>query len=138
MKIVIREIRREGLDFEDQLTQEKLGLLKEDVCCPEPIVIHAHVQRVKETILAHVEVQPVFILPCSRCLDDVEYRAKEEMDFDYELETGIEEIDLGEDVRQELILRLPSRILCQESCKGMCLGCGVNLNREVCGCKNKT
>ncbi len=38
------------------------------------------------------------------------------------------EIDLDPIVEEQLILALPYQILCQESCKGLCLGCGENLN----------
>jgi len=45
------------------------------------------------------------------------------------------EIDLTQDIRDLLILELPSKILCSEDCKGLCVNCGVNLNYETCNCK---
>jgi uncharacterized protein len=30
---------------------------------------------------------------------------------------------------------LPVKMLCSQDCKGICPGCGANLNEEVCGCK---
>jgi uncharacterized protein len=32
------------------------------------------------------------------------------------------------------MLALPTRPLCDENCRGLCGGCGANLNREPCAC----
>lgn len=45
-------------------------------------------------------------------------------------------IDLDDVLRQQLYLALPMKSLCSEQCKGICSGCGVNLNLAVCGCEN--
>ncbi|MDR2654747.1 MAG: DUF177 domain-containing protein [Oscillospiraceae bacterium] len=45
-----------------------------------------------------------------------------------------QELDLTELVRSEIILNLPPKLLCREDCKGVCPGCGANLNREECAC----
>ncbi|MBI4417285.1 MAG: DUF177 domain-containing protein [Ignavibacteriales bacterium] len=43
-------------------------------------------------------------------------------------------IDLGEDVRQFLILSLPLKMLCREDCAGLCPVCGTNRNKSSCSC----
>ena len=43
-------------------------------------------------------------------------------------------LDLGEAVREALLLALPIRFLCRPECRGLCPGCGVNLNQEPCTC----
>jgi uncharacterized protein len=43
-------------------------------------------------------------------------------------------IDLSEDVRQTVLLAVPFKLLCQEDCRGLCAGCGTDLNREECRC----
>lgn len=45
-----------------------------------------------------------------------------------------EEVDLAPLFAEQVILALPTRALCREDCRGLCSGCGVNLNRETCGC----
>lgn len=47
------------------------------------------------------------------------------------------QIDLQELIREELILFLPSKILCKPDCKGLCPKCGKNLNVEKCDCKKE-
>lgn len=43
-------------------------------------------------------------------------------------------IDLTEDVRQTVLLAVPFKLLCSESCKGLCPHCGQNLNERICTC----
>ena len=45
-----------------------------------------------------------------------------------------QEIDLGEVVRQYVLLALPLKPLCREDCAGLCPSCGRNLNRGPCSC----
>ena len=43
-------------------------------------------------------------------------------------------IDLGEDVRQFLILAVPQKLLCKDDCRGLCPKCGSNMNNVRCNC----
>jgi uncharacterized protein len=45
-----------------------------------------------------------------------------------------EAIDLDELVREELLLAVPTHLLCQENCKGVCPTCGVDRNTTDCVC----
>ena len=44
-------------------------------------------------------------------------------------------VDLAELLHEELLLALPVKPLCAESCKGICPGCGAELNEEECTCE---
>jgi uncharacterized protein len=44
------------------------------------------------------------------------------------------EIDLGEAVREALILAIPEFPLCREDCRGLCARCGADLNQGECRC----
>lgn len=46
-------------------------------------------------------------------------------------------LDLDEFIYSEVILSLPTKFLCQESCKGICPKCGKDLNEGDCGCDFK-
>ena len=46
-------------------------------------------------------------------------------------------VDLSELARETFILNMPSKTLCREDCRGLCSGCGVNLNYEKCRCKKE-
>lgn len=89
-----------------------------------------------------------FILPCDRCLKPVETQV--ELDFEREvlapeLVTNEEtkedqhfvddyELDVEALLLEELQLSWPSKILCDEECKGICKKCGQNLNEGTCEC----
>lgn len=44
------------------------------------------------------------------------------------------EIDLTPVLREELLLAVPSFVLCREDCAGLCQRCGADLNSGPCGC----
>jgi len=43
-------------------------------------------------------------------------------------------IDLGEILQEQADLAVPVKTLCSDDCKGVCPGCGVDLNRRICSC----
>lgn len=45
-----------------------------------------------------------------------------------------DEVDLSPYVREELLLGLPTRALCAETCAGLCPRCGANRNIRKCDC----
>ncbi len=47
------------------------------------------------------------------------------------------EIDLASAAWEELVLGAPSKFLCADECKGLCPGCGTNLNNSQCDCDEK-
>jgi uncharacterized protein len=49
--------------------------------------------------------------------------------------TGEDFADLTPQMREDIILEVPQRALCQPSCKGLCPVCGKDRNKAVCGCK---
>lgn len=58
--------------------------------------------------------------------DDGEIRALPEEALD---------LDLGEAIREELILEVDPFVLCDPECRGLCPRCGANLNETTCECE---
>ena len=48
-----------------------------------------------------------------------------------------DEIDVDEIVSTCFILDMETKFLCREDCKGICSGCGVNLNYGECKCRKQ-
>ena len=47
------------------------------------------------------------------------------------------ELELDELMREVFLLEMDTKNLCSEDCKGLCPGCGADLNREPCRCKKE-
>lgn len=87
---------------------------------------------------------------CSRCLEEI--KRAETKQFNHTLVASLSneesenddeslivldgyEIDVTELVSTDIVLELPIKMLCKEDCKGICQGCGKNLNKEKCVCQ---
>jgi len=89
-------------------------------------------------------------LTCDRCLDEFEREfscnwdhvlVAEPLTDDSDMES-IEVLDgllnLDELVLSDILLNLPSKLLCRKNCKGLCPQCGRNRNHGTCNCTEKT
>ncbi len=96
-------------------------------------------------------------LQCCRCLENFSYPLtsqidvalfpekdvvqEEEIELESEdLKTGFfsgDELDLSGLIREQILLSIPYKVLCNEECKGLCSQCGANLNESECGCERE-
>lgn len=72
---------------------------------------------------------------CSRCGGDFDFTVTVD-DFAASVEVGekTEFVDLTDELRQSIILALPSYPVCRHDCRGVCPTCGKNLNEGPCTC----
>lgn len=80
---------------------------------------------------------------CDRCLKDVEINIKLPFNetFHANADKGEYAIEnnkavLDEAAYQNILLNIPSKILCKEDCKGICALCGCDLNNHDCDCRS--
>jgi uncharacterized protein len=99
-------------------------------------------------IVVRGRVEGVLESECRLCLEPVSTEVEEDLILVYapeDLLSGEEadvrpipararELDLGEAIREELILSLDPFVLCDPECKGLCPRCGVNRNQQPCEC----
>jgi uncharacterized protein len=45
-----------------------------------------------------------------------------------------EGLDVDEIVKEQILLAVPTRMLCREDCKGICPECGIDRNTGECSC----
>jgi uncharacterized protein len=69
--------------------------------------------------------------PATAVAEDEELSAAD-LDLDYYTGEGV---DLESLLREQIILMIPVKPLCQETCQGLCPQCGSNLNRQSCRCQ---
>lgn len=123
-----------------------------------------HILRTSDNVqisgVAEIDLKPT----CDRCLESFQKRVsvplhvnlvpRQAPDFELGEEEGTnegldegldeddvafsfyqgEQIDLSAIICEMLVLDIPLRYLCTESCKGLCPQCGQNLNTGTCAC----
>ncbi len=132
-----------------------LGQLELEEPFIKPVTVDYELSLVYGKVLAKVQAKGRLELECSRCLKDFEQAA--DADFFAEFEPKPEEahersgidpddpgptavyfegeiLPLGEEIRQELELKVPFAPLCSPGCKGLCPSCGADRNSTACGC----
>ncbi|KJR43673.1 membrane protein containing DUF177 [Candidatus Magnetoovum chiemensis] len=106
----------------------------------------------------NADLEYVLAMSCSRCLTNI----KKDMRLSFSLlclpdtnkktslpsirELTIEEMDeyyysgdkitLSEIIQEQIILNIPFKALCKDTCKGLCPACAADLNVSSCECKN--
>ncbi len=120
----------------------------------EPISGHAHLLQTGNSLLLQADFSGQIITQCSRCLADVALPVSPHIEEEFQPTVDIirgtyikveEEdaallideqhiLDLGEVLRQALLLELPLQPLCRPDCAGLCPICGQDLNEGPCDC----
>ena len=72
---------------------------------------------------------------CALCLKDITVEAGSKEICIFREKVPDEIVDITDDIREDILLSIPDRFKCSEDCKGLCPGCGANLNDESCRCK---
>ncbi|HLF17585.1 MAG TPA: hypothetical protein VI749_01665 [Candidatus Omnitrophota bacterium] len=115
MKIYIKDVRLEGIRVEYQIPSEAIGLAPgEYLQFIKPVQVYAQVDLVNDTLLCKTTVKSRYKSSCCRTLVDVERDWSQEFLLDFEIKRSTEFIELDDDIRQEIILSLPVRVLCDE------------------------
>lgn len=77
-------------------------------------------------------------LRCSRCGEFFARRVREPaFECVKEVADRNESVDLTPDIRESMLLAIPSYPVCSPDCKGLCSHCGFNLNKGQCACRPK-
>lgn len=151
MKILITDIPDEGLYLD---IEEKFG--DEEVPLVSPVKARLELTKAYSEIIVAGNVSAELELECSRCLKkyrrimnepvNVVYHPLAEIGTDRhelkddEMDMGFyqgEELDLQELIREQVMLNIQMKPLCDENCKGICSQCGTDLNTGTCSCEAK-
>ena len=123
--------------FRGETAPELLELGESEFVTPEGGMMYAvHVQIFDTELLVRGKVSQRMACICSRCADTFETEIGES-DFIHSIEINAttDFVDLTEEVREAIILALPGYPVCRETCKGLCMTCGANLNKTTCRCR---
>lgn len=128
----------------------------EDIPLASPIEAHLELMKAGQSVHVHGNLRGEIEVTCSRCLTQVKRTLDlpldvtflplpelgsekhelqmDEMDLDfYEGDS----IDLGSLLREQVILNMDIKPLCDENCRGICQRCGKDLSTGDCLCKEE-
>ena len=143
-KVFLNENESISVTTEADLTSEsdKSGSFPEKVKAEITVTNHAGM------VVYEAQCSFRYDFLCARCYESFErqlaYRFNhilvtvlpEEGGDDY-IEAPDYMLDTDALLRDDILLELPSKFLCKDSCKRLCPKCGKNLNKGKCGCPEK-
>lgn len=163
MLITVLDLERESVVFQNLAFDPGVVDYSSEVTQVSPLAVEGRADLIEENrgprnIVPDIRLQGSysgeFELACARCLTPVRRTLSGKFDLLFrplgidqgapERSISAAETEIGyyqesglvlEDVlREQVLLSLPARTLCREDCKGLCPGCGRDLNSEPCGC----
>ncbi len=137
MKIKLEKLRNEPISISEELEASSWGLDSDDVKFIDNIHIDCTFSKVYKEILVDVKIVTKRKITCSRCLNRAQRIVEQNFKKSYNSESLSEELDINNDIREEILLNFPMKVLCRDDCKGICPDCGKNLNESSCNCVEK-
>ena len=159
MRIDVGQLRKEDIIYDVRFSPE---FLKQDIDEDlrfDPAVGQVVFHMVRDEVIAEGCLSTTAYLRCARCLAETPFAASapvhlyywpgtkqpdpqstiedvtpDEPDMRYYVNDAIEP---DEDLREILLIEIPTIILCREDCKGLCPHCGANRNEEPCDCRDE-
>lgn len=136
--------------IEEKLEKSSLDINGRYIKFMEPIKYEGEIYKVNGDKLLHININYKYEEICGRCLEPF---VKEQntvlsgklmkktgkiIEFEEDNDEAIyyegENLNLSPYITSMVILSLPMKPLCDETCKGLCPKCGVNHNKEECDC----
>ena len=155
MEIDLGELQEGANEYEWSETPEELHIEDPDLRFAGPIRTRMSIHKLGDSLSASGDTDFRLRLDCARCLEPFDLRLTSQFRFIFQkgrptsmegdedetliwLDDEKGEIDLGEEVKDYILLEIPINPFCKESCAGLCHSCGENLNIKQCACKTET
>lgn len=113
---------------------------------PKPFKVEGKVFNKTEVVRIKATAVTLGRMQCDRCAGDINERL--EVPIEHILVATLNDennddfimvekfsLELKPLVTEDIFLALPSKILCKDDCKGLCINCGKNLNTGQCSCQ---
>jgi uncharacterized protein len=151
MKLDLRNVKPEGSDYSFSELAQDMELAEVGFEFPDPIEVELTLSKSGDEIIAQGRIKTVVEVECSRCLEIYEIDINPRIQFVIQMLDTIPpqqsndddfvilpkttgEYDINDRIREAIILELPLKPLCSDTCKGLCPMCGIDLNEESCDC----
>ena len=101
----------------------------------EGLQVTGHLSLVnRHEVMVDMHITGTMVFECARCLQPTPYQCDYVYHESSEINPSLEALDIIPCIEECLYINEPFRVLCKPDCKGICPGCGVNLNFEECQC----
>lgn len=157
MRIELENLEGGKSDFAHVYNPDDLNPIDERVKLSAPAEVNGKVRLAGNEVFVKGHVDTRAQVECDRCLKPVETPVSADFELEYitgsEYETSSaaelteaemsvsvfdgDAIDVDEIVKEQILLAVPTRLLCREECKGICPQCGTDLNTGECDCVTK-
>ena len=135
MKISVSQFKNnKSLLLQEEIQPEDLDLDIGVMHFHDVLSIKVEAWKSGNDLTANIHVEGMRSFTCSLCLEDFDNLFEKDFTLHYDIK-GLDSVTIDPDVRDELILEHPIRILCRTDCRGLCPFCGTNLNTDRCDCK---
>ncbi|MGN0665945.1 MAG: YceD family protein [Huintestinicola sp.] len=137
------EIVGEKQDIDCSISDERLSEIN-GYSFIGPVSLKGVVRNRAGIVTLEYKLSFVIDADCDRCLS----RFERSFEFEYEhvlvrflnsdndeyVVTENDKLELDELAVNDMLLQMPTKLLCKEDCKGLCPKCGADLNVSDCGC----
>ena len=134
-----------SLEFQGEQILNDIEFQGERVGFSTPISIRGVISNSCQILSAHISLEGCVELQCGACTGMYKHKVDLSFEAGYKRFPDPEDpdvfkyqndrVDFGEAVMEHILLSLPTRRRCLEDCKGICPGCGVDLNYDQCRCQ---
>ena len=135
MKIPLKNFKNDDVQvFEEDVDAEDLDIDIGVMHFAEPVHVKAEAMKNDNDLTVQVHIEGDRSFTCSLCLEEFDNLFEKDITLHYDIK-GLDSVTIDQDVREEIILDHPIRVLCKTDCRGLCSFCGANLNDGACDCK---
>jgi len=154
MRIELENLEGGKGDFAHVYEPHDLNPVDERVSLTQPATVSGKVRLAGNEVFVNGHVETRAKIECDRCLRPVETPVNADFALEYisgseyesseaaeltEAEMSVsvfdgQAIDVDEMVKEQILLAVPTRMLCREDCKGICPECGTDRNTSDCSC----
>jgi uncharacterized protein len=154
MRIELVNLEHGRGDFAHVYQSDELGSLDDRVTLVEPATVTGKVRLAGAEVFVNGHIETRAQVECDRCLKKVELPVSADFELQYitgpeyessgmaeltedAMSVGVfdgEALDVDEIAKEQILLAVPTRMLCRPDCKGLCPDCGVDKNTGDCAC----
>lgn len=126
----------EKIELSHEYDPETEELHHDDCYYRKALSLRGWALKQNDSVRVEAHIESECAVTCSRCLEV--YALPIDIPFTQVYDgKGKQSIDITEDVREYVIFTHDQKYLCRVDCKGICVHCGINLNKQSCTCSDE-